>query len=352
MLPLHGIGTNRADLATSHLRACKHAGVTSPQDPRAAPEDIAAPEDKATEDIATPDDIATTDHQPQPVTRIDALTGNIVIINANRQKRPNLPSTGCPFCPGGLEAPEPYESTRWFKNRWPQLPDGKAEVLLYSPDHDATFASLGVEGVGKVIALWDERYRALGSRDDVAYVLEFENRGPEVGATIQHPHGQIYAFDDVPPTPLYELQLGYDAVARELAELDSELVVCEHGDWVCWIPAASVWPYELRFAPRTSYADISSAKPSWSALAAALCDGLGRLDSLFDAPMPYMLWIHQRPTDGADWPTAHLHFHVTPILRAAGVQRFVAGAEQGAGVYLNPVPPEVAAENLRNVKVK
>jgi UDPglucose--hexose-1-phosphate uridylyltransferase len=291
-------------------------------------------------------------HEPQPVTRVDSLTGNIVIINANRQKRPNLPSTGCPFCPGGLEAPEPYESTLWFKNRWPQLPDGKAEVLLYSPDHDATFASLGVDGITKVIDLWDERYRELGARPDVAYVLEFENRGPEVGATIKHPHGQIYAFDAVPPFPLNELKLGYDAVAVELETLDPELIVCTYGDWVCWIPAAAVWPYELRFAPRTQYADIPSAKPSWPDLAEALHDALGRLDALFDAPMPYMLWIHQRPTDGQEWPTAHLHFHVTPLLRAAGVQRFVAGAEQGAGVYLNPVPPEVAAENLRNVKAK
>lgn len=295
-------------------------------------------------------DAATIDHEPQPVTRVDALTGNIVIINANRQKRPNLPSSGCPFCPGGIEAPEPYETTRWFKNRWPQLPDGRAEVLLYSPDHDATFASLGVRGIGKVIELWDDRYRELGSRPDVAYVLEFENRGPEVGATIKHPHGQIYAFESVPPVALHELQLGYNAVAAELFDLDPELVVCEHGEWVCWVPAAAIWPYELRFAPRTPYVDITSAKPSWDQLAETLFDALGRLDVLFDAPMPYMLWIHQRPTDGGDWPTAHLHIHVTPILRAPGVQRFVAGAEQGAGVYLNPVPPEVAAENLRNAK--
>ena len=287
-------------------------------------------------------------HEPQPVTRVDALTGNIVIINANRQKRPNLPSTGCPFCVGGLEAPDPYDTT-WFKNRWPQLPDGKAEVLLYSPNHEASFASLGPTGIMKVLRLWDNRYRELGDRADVAYVLEFENRGPEVGATIKHPHGQIYAFDEVPPLPKAELELGYDAVARELETLDPELVIAEHGDWVCWIPAAAVWPYELRFAPRTPYAHISAAEESWPNLAACLSDGLGRLDRLFSAPMPYMLWIHQKPTDGGQWPTSHIHFHVTPLLRAAGVQRFVAGAEQGAGVFLNPVPPEVAAEHLRGV---
>ncbi len=291
-------------------------------------------------------------HEPQPVTRIDVLTGNTVIINANRQKRPNLPSTGCPFCPGGLEAPDPYE-TRWFKNRWPQLPEGKAEVLLYSPIHEASFASLGIEGVLRVIAMWEERYLELGARDDVVYVLEFENRGPEVGATIQHPHGQMYAFDNVPPFPLAELSLDHCAVCAEVESIESpgsaksELLICAHSDWLAWIPSAAVWPYELRIAPRSHLADISEAKPTWEGFAAVLVDALGRLDRLFNEPMPYMLWIHQKPTDGGDWPNAHIHVHVTPLLRAPGVQRFVAGAELGAGVYLNPVPPEVAAENLR-----
>jgi UDPglucose--hexose-1-phosphate uridylyltransferase len=288
--------------------------------------------------------------EPQPVTRVDALTGNIVIINANRQKRPNLPSTGCPFCPGGAEAPEPYE-TRWFKNRWPQLPDGKAEVVLYSPIHDASFASLGVTGVKRVIELWNDRYAELGARSDVAYVLEFENRGREVGATIQHPHGQIYAYDDVPPFPLAELQQSTCALCDEFASggPGEEFLIAQHGDWVAWIPPAAIWPYELRIAPRAHVADIPSARLSWDDFAAVLVDALSRLDRLYDAPMPYMLWIHQKPTDGQAWPMAHLHVHVTPLFRAPGVQRYVAGAEQGGGIYLNPVPPEIAAENLRNV---
>lgn len=287
--------------------------------------------------------------EPQPVTRVDALTGAVVVINANRQKRPNLPTTGCPFCVGGIEAPEPYQ-TRWFANRWPQLPDGRAEVVLYSPDHHASFASLGVAGVRRVIEVWDERYRALGARPDVRYVLEFENRGAEVGATIQHPHGQIYAFDTVPPNPLHELSQATCALCDEFAAggPDPELVVCEHNDWVAWVPAAAVWPYELRIAPRSHIADVPAARSTWDAFAAVLVDALTRIDRLFDGPMPYMLWIHQKPTDGGSWPNAHLHVHVTPILRAPALQRFVAAAEQGAGVYLNPVPPETAAANLRS----
>lgn len=286
--------------------------------------------------------------EPVPVTRVDSLTGNIVVINANRQKRPNLPSTGCPFCVGGIEAPEPYV-THWFKNRWPQLPDGRAEVLLYSPQHEASFASLGIEGVLRVVQMWNDRYEELGQRPDVSYVLEFENRGPEVGATIQHPHGQIYAFDTVPPIPLHELSQPTCAVCDELDNLNDELLVCESGSWNAWVPAAAVWPYELRIAPTGHVADIPSAKAHWRDFATILVDSLARLDALFDTPMPYMLWIHQKPTDGGDWPNAHLHVHVTPINRGPGVQRYVAGAEHGAGVYLNPVPPEVAAEQLRGI---
>ena len=83
-------------------------------------------------------------------------------------------------------------------------------------------------------------------------------------------------------------------------------------------------------------------------LAAVLVDVFGRLDRLFDAPMPYMAWFHQRPTDGGDWPTAHVHLHVAPLLRAPGTPRYVAAAEVGGGIAFNPVRPEDAAARLRD----
>ena len=145
------------------------------------------------------------DHHPVlPGLRLDPLTRRPTVIVGSRQGRPNLPAAGCPFCPGGLEAPEPYD-VRWFPNRWPAMPDGRCEMVLYTPDHDAEFWTLGRAGARKVVDLWAERTAALGARDDVDYVLVFENRGPEVGATIPHPHGQIYAYPEVPPEPLREL---------------------------------------------------------------------------------------------------------------------------------------------------
>jgi UDPglucose--hexose-1-phosphate uridylyltransferase len=273
----------------------------------------------------------------------DRLTGREVVIAGGRQDRPNLPpATGCPFCVGGLEAPEPYK-VRSFVNRWPALADEMCEVVLYTPDHDATFPSLGVDGAERVVDLWAERTEALGAREDVAYVLVFENRGAAVGATIGHPHGQIYAFPNVPEAPAREL-------ARPCAlcdETPGDRLVAEAGDWRAYVPEAAESPFELRIAP-TAHAG-ALAEVDRRDLAAVLVDVLGRLDRLFPPdPMPYMLWIHQRPTDGANWPTAHLHLHVTPLLRSPGTPRFVAAGELGSGVYFNPVPPETAAAQLRD----
>lgn len=281
---------------------------------------------------------------PGPDRRVDALTRRPTVIVGSRQGRPNLPSTGCPFCVGGLEAPEPYD-VRWFPNRWPALPDGRCEMVLYTPDHDAEFWTLGHDGARRVVDLWAERTAALGGRDDVDYVLVFENRGREVGATIDHPHGQIYAYDEVPPQPLAELLDG----VLDPGAVEADLVVCEHGDWLAWVPDAAAWPYELRLAPRTEVPDLVDGRCDRDGLAAALVDGLARLDQLFDAPMPYMLWIHQRPTDGGDWPGARVHVHVTPLYRSPGVQRYVASAELGGGLFFNPVRPVDAAAALRDL---
>ena len=274
--------------------------------------------------------------------REDPLTGVSTVVTGGRQHRPNLPSTGCPFCVGGLEAPEPYD-VRWFTNRWPAIPDGRAEVLLYSPDHDGTFWSLGTDGARRVVDLWAERTAALGAREDVAYVLPFENRGPEVGATIAHPHGQLYAFPSVPEAARREL----DRPGRCALCADPVNVVARAGSWWGAVPTAATWPFELLLASDGHVPDLVDTAADRAGLAALLVDLLGRLDRLFDAPMPYMLWVHQRPTDGGAWPAAHVHVHVAPLLRSPGTPRFVAAGELGSGVFFNPVAPEDAAERLR-----
>jgi UDPglucose--hexose-1-phosphate uridylyltransferase len=288
--------------------------------------------------------------------RVDALTGATVAVAAHRQDRPNLPDTGCPFCVGGLEAPEPY-TVKAFPNRWPSLPDGRCEVVLYSPDHDATFWSVGLEQATAVMDLWAARTTVLGRRDDVAYVLVGENRGPSVGATIAHPHGQIYAYPTVPDAPATELERAATHGCPLCAEVPGDRLVAEHDGWRAWVPHAAVHPYGLVLAPLEHEPDLPALGPaSRRAMAACLAEVLGRLDHLWpgapDRLMPSMLWIHQRPTDGRAWPEAHVHIEVAVPMRAPGVPRYVAAMELGSGQYVNPVVPEQAASDLRAVEVR
>lgn len=275
--------------------------------------------------------------------RTDPFLDTLVHVVRDRQKRPNLPSEGCPFCVGGLESPEPYD-VRTFPNRWPAMPDDRCEIVLYTDDHDSTFASLGVDGARKVIDLWAERTAALGARDDVEFVLVFENRGPEVGATISHPHGQIYAYDHVPDRPRRLIDAGWvpDPDPGERAVAASE-------SWTAWVPHAPTFPIELNLAPTTRIADLPHLDDvGRDDLAALLVDVLYRLDRLYGQPLPYMMWWNQRPaTDGFD--DAWLNLEIVSHWRDAGLPRFIAAAEVACEEYFNPVVPEELAERLRDL---
>jgi UDPglucose--hexose-1-phosphate uridylyltransferase len=276
--------------------------------------------------------------------RIDPVHGTRVHVVGARQGRPNLPSSGCPFCVGGIEAPEPYD-VRWFSNRWPAMPGERCEVILYTSDHDATFASLGVDGARRVIDLWAERTVELGRRDDVDYVLVFENRGPEIGATITHPHGQIYAFDHVPERQLDSLSAPW----APDTDPGDRLVIARDG-WTVTVPVASPFPVALSIAPDARVADVVSLNVgARTALASVLVDVFARLDRLFERPLPYMMWLNQRPTDGGAWADTWFHIEIVSPWRAAGVQRFIAAAEVATGEYFNPVAPEDLATRLRSL---
>jgi UDPglucose--hexose-1-phosphate uridylyltransferase len=307
------------------------------------------------------------DPAPGPEYRLDPLTREWVLVVGHRQTRPNLPSTDCPFCPGGLEAPEDYE-VRAFENRWPSLAPGApvdlddlaahgatsapgvgaAEVVLYSPEHDGSLATIGAAAVRRVIDLWAERTTELLARPEVRTVLVFENRGPEVGATIPHPHGQIYGLGLVTPVQRREAEVAGLHGCALCADDAGPRTVRDDGEWVTSVPYAAAYPYALLLAPRThvgSLADLDDR--ARDGLAAALVEVVARYDRLFDATFPYMMWIHQETDPPAPGPGNHLHVHFAPPLRAAGVARYVAAAEVGTGTLQNPVAPETAAAHLR-----
>ena len=277
--------------------------------------------------------------------RTDPFLDTVVHVVGTRQKRPNLPSSGCPFCVGGIEAPEPYD-VRWFTNRWPAMAGDRCEVVLFTPEHGASFWSLGVEGARKVVDLWADRTRDLGARDDVDYVLIFENRGAEVGATIAHPHGQIYAYDHVPSRQTRRLAAGW----RPDADPGGR-IVADHGRWSAWVPHAPTFPLAIQVAADQPLHDLPSmCDADRDGLAAILVDVLARLDRLYDRPLPYMMWLNQRPTvtDGA-FADAWFNIEIVSPWRSAGVQRFIAAAEVASEEYFNPVIPEDLAERLRDL---
>jgi len=279
--------------------------------------------------------------------RFNELRGEQVVYAAHRQDRTFLPTRDdCPLC--GRPALEV------FPNDFPALapPDGASEVIVYSEDHDASFATLPAELAEGVVGVWRDRWAELGARPGIEYVMPFENRGEQVGVTLHHPHGQVYAFPFVPPVPAAELaadeRLGGCAVcaARDAELAAGDRVVHDAGSYVAYVPYAARWPYEVHVVAREhrpSLVDCSAAE--LSELAAALQAVTRGYDELFGFAFPYILCVHQAPTGRNGG--GHLHAELYSPVRTRGKVKHLAGCEQGAGTMLMDVLPETTAAELR-----
>jgi UDPglucose--hexose-1-phosphate uridylyltransferase len=279
--------------------------------------------------------------------RRDPWLGTMVHVVASRQKRPNLPSSGCPFCVGGLEAPEP-STVKVIPNRWPPMPDERCEVVLYTSDHDARLATLSPTNMRELIDVWAQRTTELGARDDVDFVLIFENSGREVGATIDHPHGQIYAFDHVPERPRKRLAAGWKP------DPTRDRLIVEHDGWVATVPYSSAYPLAVEIAPVERLADLASADAAQRrAFGEILQDVLRRIEALHDGPTPTMMWFNQAPSvrgarsrDIEGLADAWLNVEIVSPWRAPQVMRYIAAAEVATSEYFIPVVPEDLAVRL------
>jgi UDPglucose--hexose-1-phosphate uridylyltransferase len=276
-----------------------------------------------------------------------------VAYSAARQDRTLLPdAASCPLCPGrGGEVPDEGFEIAVFPNRWPAFepPLGASEVVVYTPEHEGSFAGLPAKRATALMAVWRDRYAELGARDDVHYVMPFENRGAAVGATLSHPHGQIYAFPFVPPVPAAEREADRrrgSCVICALAAEAGERLVYENGAFAAFVPWAARWPYELCVAAhdhRESLTELGDEE--LVALADALQAVTAAYDALFDVPLPYMLCLHSAPTDAEGG--GHLHAELYTPARAPGMLKHLASCEQGAGTMLVDVAPERGAAELR-----
>ncbi|MFI6940280.1 galactose-1-phosphate uridylyltransferase [Streptomyces sp. NPDC050418] len=308
--------------------------------------------------------------------RADRLLGDFVAIASHRNARTyHPPADECPLCPSRgerrSEIPDASYDVVVFENRFPSLAgdSGRCEVVCFTSDHDASFADLPPGQARLVLDAWTDRTAELSHLPSVAQVFCFENRGAEIGVTLGHPHGQIYGYPDITPrTALMLRSLGAHKAATDGANLFDELVADEIADgrrivldgehWVAFVPYAAHWPYEVHLYPKRRVPDLlaldEAARTEFPQIYLEL---LRRFDRIFgpgEPPTPYISAWHQAPFTaldayGVERADFALHLELFTIRRTSGKLKFLAGSESGMSVFINDVPPETAAERLREV---
>jgi UDPglucose--hexose-1-phosphate uridylyltransferase len=319
-----------------------------------------------------------------------------VVVAAHRQDRPwhgertAAPATGVPaydercfFCPGNLRvsgASNPdYRSVFVFDNDHPcvgpQAPQelepapgiyrnrpatGLSRVVCYTPRHDLTLAELPVADIAALLDAWRDQYVELGARREIRNVLIVENKGEVVGVSNPHPHGQIYATNFVFKTIETEAAASrryYDEHRRVLFQdilrteiEDGRRIVFESPSAVAFLPYFARYAYECYVAPKDAHASLATMSASERQdLAHALKSLLVRYDNLWRMSFPYVLALHQAPTDGADYSGFHFHIEIHPPLRKPQLLKYLAGPEIGGGNFLSDTWAEDKAAELRAV---
>ena len=293
--------------------------------------------------------------------RWNPLRREWVLVAASRQGRTFLPErAACPLCPSrpghSSEIPASHFEAAVFENRFPAMvparpAGGICEVVVYTQEHEGSFATLPMASLERLAQMWTDRYRELTHRPGIRYVFIFENRGEEVGVTLHHPHGQIYAYPFIPPVAAAELRRQTRG-CLQCRLIDDELkgrrrVLIDERSIVAYVPGYARWPYEVHVAARAHRPSLLDLKPAGRiALLAAMQRITAAYDRLFEVPMPYMMAMHQAPA-GRAVAQAHLHVEFYPILRDRGKLKYLAGSESGAGVFINDTLAEESAERLR-----
>lgn len=331
------------------------------------------------------------DPRPETATmRLDVLTGDWISIAANRQNRAFLPPAELdPLSPqtptNPSEIPARYD-VAVFENKSPSfgpalaaatadapaaldpprgLDDlstygigrtrtsvGRTEVVCFSPEHAGSFGTQTITRARTVIEAWADRTAALSALPGIEQVFPFENRGREIGVTLPHPHGQIYAYPYVTPRTQRLLEAvehtGPDLFDRILeSEWAGGRVILGGEHWTAFVPFAARWPLEVHLVPHRHVADFAETTDAErDELAPMYLRLLRGVDALYDSPTPYIAAWHQAPVR-VGRAGARLHLELTSPRRAADKLKFLAGSEAAMGAWIGDVPPETAAARLR-----
>lgn len=315
--------------------------------------------------------------------RWNPLLGEWLATATVRQDRTFLPPKDfCPLCPtapGGFptEIPAPDYDIVVFENRFPSLspnpPEpaiagddfypveksfGECEVVVYTPNHNSSLAQEPVEQIYKLVQVWCDRFRELSALEFVKHVFIFENKGEAIGVTLNHPHGQIYAYPFVPPKIERQIEQSlkyFSKTGRNLFDdiihaekKDGRRIVTENDSFVAYIPFFARYPYETHVTAKRNAPDMSGfSKAEQADLAEILKQVLTAFDRLFDVSFPYIMALQQAPTDGANYEFYRFHIEFYPPMRTATKLKYLAGSESGAGMFINDTLPEEKAVELR-----
>jgi UDPglucose--hexose-1-phosphate uridylyltransferase len=323
--------------------------------------------------------------QGAPHLRWHPLRGEWVTYAAYRQGRTFLPPPEYNPLAVTTDPANPTEvpAGRWdvavFDNRFPSLSvgdgspppqlivptapaNGHCEVVVFTQDRTSSLGALSLDHLELLLQVWGERTQVLGAREEIQYVLPFENRGAEVGVTLHHPHGQIYAYPVVPPVPARMQQVAQEHYAAHgkgplqlliQAERDArERIIYEGPHAVAFVPVCARYPYEVWVAPIEPVPGFAALNPAQRAdLARALKTVLLKYDGLWQRPLPYLMAWYQGATDGAEHPEAHLHAQFYPPYRTRDRLKYLAGTELAAGFFAMDALPEEKARELQQVEV-
>ena len=318
---------------------------------------------------------------PGSQVRFDLLQGEWVGIAGHRQTRTyHPPANACPLCPSTpmnqSEIPSPDYDVVVFENRFPSFAgtgpiaadgglfdtrtgNGRCEVVCFTSDHNAALTSLPLSRVRTVIEAWADRTEALNAQPGVEQVFCFENRGVEIGVTLAHPHGQIYGYPFVTPKTANAIRsarqyrerhgrnLFQDIISGETD--DGSRIVTHNDHWVAFVPFAARWPVEVHLYPRRHVTDLTGlSNDERRGLAEIYLGVLQRMEGIFDDTLPAITGVHQKPvhTDPQDY---WLHLEIFSIRREVGKIKYLAGSESAMGAFVNDIPPELAAQRLRDV---
>jgi len=318
--------------------------------------------------------------------RFDRQTGQWVIIAALRQDRTYKPLAGdCPLCPGpsGLtsEVPAPDYDVVVFENRFPSLAGadgpaaaqprvdgagfvtapghGRCEVISFSPSHDASFAELAPRHARLVVQAWRHRTAELMNRPGIEQVFCFENRGEEIGVTLTHPHGQIYAYPYLAPRAADMLRQAHTHRERNGTNLFADLLAHEVTDgsrviartalFTAFVPFAARWPVEVHIYPNRFVHNLTELDAAeLDGFADIYLDVLGRFDRMYPTPLPYISALHQYADTDAQ-RDGYFHVELMSVRRSATKLKFLAGSESAMDAFISDVTPESVAARLREV---